>query len=177
MRSGTEIQPPQATKEYEEKKNESEEEQKDEGAELPRGPKVKVEEKAKPKAPPIQPYEPPAPYPQRLKKTEHDQQFAKFLERFKTLHINMPLVECLAQMPKYAKFLKELISNKKKLQEFETVTLTKECSAIISNKLPLKRKHPGSLTIPCSVEICHFKNLYVTQVLLLTLCHCLFTGN
>ena len=63
----------------------------------------------------------------------------------------MPLVECLAQMPKYAKFLKELISNKKKLQEFETVTLTKECSAIISNKLPLKRKHPRSLTIPYSV--------------------------
>ena len=60
----------------------------------------------------------------------------------------MPLVECLAQMPKYAKFLKELISNKKKLQEFETVTLTKEYSTIISNKLSLKRKQPGSLTIP-----------------------------
>ena len=99
-----------------------------------------MEENAKPKAPPIQPYEPPVLYPQRLKKREHDQQFAKFLERFKTLYINMALVECLAQMPKYAKFLKVLISNKKKLQEFETVTLTKECSAIISNKLPLKRK-------------------------------------
>ena len=91
------------------------------------------------------------PYPQRLKKKEHDQQFAKSLERFKTLHINMLLVECLAQMPKYAKFLKELISNKKKLQEFETVTLTKKCSAIILNKLLLKRKQPGSLTISCSV--------------------------
>ena len=72
-------------------------------------------------------------------------------ERFKTLHINMPLAECLAQMPKYAKFLKELITNKKKLQEFETVTLTKECSAIISNKLPLKMKQLRSLTIPCSI--------------------------
>ena len=59
----------------------------------------------------------------------------------------MPLVECLAHMPKYAKFLKELISNKKKLQEFETVTLTKECNSIILNKLPLKRKQPESLTI------------------------------
>ena len=77
--------------------------------------------------------------------------FAKFLKRFKTLHINMPFMECLTQMSKYAKFLKELISNKKKLQEFETITLTKECSTIISNKLPLKRKHLGSLTIPCSV--------------------------
>ena len=63
----------------------------------------------------------------------------------------MPFMECLAHMPKYAKFLKELISNKNKLQEFETVTLMNECSAIISNKLPLKRKKPGSLTIPCSV--------------------------
>ena len=76
---------------------------------------MKEENKTKPKAPSIQPYEPPVPYLQRLKKKEHDQQFRKFLERFKTLHINMPLVECLAQMLKYAKFLKELISNKKKL--------------------------------------------------------------
>ena len=67
---------------------------------------------------PIQSYKPPAPYPERLKKQEHDQQFAKFLERFKTLHINMPLMEYLSQMLKYAKFLKELIFNKKKLQEF-----------------------------------------------------------
>ena len=63
----------------------------------------------------------------------------------------MPIVECLAQMPKYAKFLKELISNKKKLQEFEIVTLTKEYSVIILNKLPLKRKQPGSFTILYSV--------------------------
>ena len=60
-------------------------------------------------------------------------------------------------MPKYAKFLKELISNKKKRQEFETVTLTKECSAIITNKLPLKRKHPMSLTIPYSVRNLKFQ--------------------
>ena len=53
-------------------------------------------------------------------------------------------------MPNYAKFLKELISNKKKLQEFKIVTLTNEYGAIISNKLPLKMKQPGSLTIPCS---------------------------
>ena len=132
---------------------EGEKEQDDKNVETSKELEVKEEnkEKTKPKASPIQPYEPPIPYPQRLKKREHDQQFAKFLERFKTLHINMPLVECLAQMPKYTKFLKELISNKKKLQEFETVTLTKECSAIISYKLPLKRKHPGSLTIPCAV--------------------------
>ena len=73
----------------------------------------------------------------------------------------MPPVECLSQMPKYAKFLNELISNKKKLQEFEIVTLTKECSIIILNKLSLKRKHLRSLTIPYFVENLNFqRSLY-----------------
>ena len=76
---------------------------------------------------------------------------------FRKLHINIPLVEAIAQMPKYAKFLKELISSKKKLQEFETITLNKECSAIISSKLPMKRRHPGSLTIPCAVGNLNFQ--------------------
>ena len=31
------------------------------------------------------------------------------------------------------------------------MTLTKECSAIISNKFSLKRKNPRSFTIPCSI--------------------------
>ena len=59
-------------------------------------------------------------------------------------------------MPKYVKFLKELISSKKKLQRFRTITLNKECSAIVSSKLPLKCKHPGSVTIPCSVDNLNF---------------------
>ena len=140
--------------EYEEKKNEGQKEHDDEGVETPKELEMKEEnkEKAKPKAPLIQPYKPPVPYPQRLKKKEQDQQFSKYLEKFKTLHSNMPLVEFLSQILKYAKFFKELIFNKKKLQEFETITLIKECSAIISNNLPLKRKHPGSLTIPCSIR-------------------------
>ena len=59
-------------------------------------------------------------------------------------------------MPKYVKFLKELISNKKKLQNFGTITLNKECSAIVSSKLPLKCKHSRSVTIPCSVGTLNF---------------------
>ena len=69
----------------------------------------------------------------------------------KKIQVNIPFVEAIAQMSKYAKFLKDLISNKKKLEEMETVTLTKECSALISDKLPHKRRHPGSLTIPCEI--------------------------
>jgi len=54
-------------------------------------------------------------------------------------------------MPSYAKFLKELLSNKRKIEEDETVNLTEECSAIIQNKLPPKLKDPGSFSIPCVI--------------------------
>ena len=71
------------------------------------------------------------PFPQRLKKSKLDQQFAKFLEVFKKLHINIPFVDALEQMPSYVKFMKDILSNKRKLGDFETVALTEECSAIL----------------------------------------------
>ena len=101
------------------------------------------------------------PFPQCLKKKNLDKQFSKFLEVFKKLHINIPFVDALEQMPSYVKFMKEILSNKRKLEEFETVCLTEECSAILQKKLPLKLKDPGSFTIPCMIGNTHFeKALY-----------------
>ncbi|XP_034679906.1 uncharacterized protein LOC117909969 [Vitis riparia] len=57
----------------------------------------------------------------------------------------------MEQMPKYAKFLKEVLSNKRKLMDNEKVMLTEECSAILQRKLPPKLKDPGSFTIPCTI--------------------------
>ena len=60
-------------------------------------------------------------------------------------------------MPSYAKFMKDIPSNKHKLGEFETVALTEECSAILQKKLPLKLKDPKSFYIPCTIGQCHFE--------------------
>ncbi|GJV03068.1 putative reverse transcriptase domain-containing protein [Tanacetum coccineum] len=49
---------------------------------------------------------PPVPFPRRLRKEKEEAQQNKFLENLKQLHINLPFIEALAQMPKYAKFLK-----------------------------------------------------------------------
>ena len=57
----------------------------------------------------------------------------------------------LEQMPKYAKFLKEMLSNKRKLVDNEKVMLTEECSTILQRKLPPKLKDPRSYTIPCTI--------------------------
>ncbi|KAK5842248.1 hypothetical protein PVK06_004584 [Gossypium arboreum] len=54
-------------------------------------------------------------------------------------------------MPTYAKFLKELLTNKRKLEDLSTVELNEECSTILQNKLPTKLKDPGSFTIPCLI--------------------------
>ncbi|GJX37408.1 reverse transcriptase domain-containing protein [Tanacetum coccineum] len=82
----------------------------------------------------------------------------KFLEIVKQLHINIPFTESLAQMPKYAKFLKGLLSNKARLEEACTVTMNERCSAVLLNKLPSKEKDTGSFTIPCDIGHLHINN-------------------
>jgi hypothetical protein len=52
--------------------------------------------------------------------------------------------------------MKDILSNKRKLEEHETVMLTEECSAILQNKLPPKIKDPGSFTIPCTIGDLNF---------------------
>ena len=81
-----------------------------------------------------------------------DNEFMRFLEVFRKLQMNIPFIEAIAHMSYYAKFLKELVSSKKKLEEYATITLTEECSAVIKNKLPPKLKDPGSFTIPCTID-------------------------
>ncbi|KAM6551726.1 hypothetical protein CsatB_001534 [Cannabis sativa] len=94
---------------------------------------------------------PPLPFPQRFKKQQDDGQFRRFLDVLKQLHINIPLVEALEQMPTYVKFLKDILIKKRRLGEFETVALTEGCSAMLKSKIPPKLKDPGSFTIPISI--------------------------
>ena len=110
-----------------------------------------MKEHGKEEVPKVQLYKPPIPYPARLKKGRDHEHFGKFLEIFKQLHINLPLVEALSQMPRYAKFLKDLLSNKKKLEEISLAPIGAGCSAILLNKLPKKLKDSGSFTIPCLI--------------------------
>ena len=51
-------------------------------------------------------------------------------------------------MPNYVKFLKDILARKMRLEEFETVVLTQECS----HMPPQKLKDPRSFTISCSIE-------------------------
>ncbi|XP_016500999.1 uncharacterized protein LOC107819407 [Nicotiana tabacum] len=77
--------------------------------------------------------------------------FHKFLDILKRIHLNIPLVDMLCEVPKYAKYIKDIVKNKRRLTEFETIALTKECISRIQHKLPQKLKDPGSFTIPVRI--------------------------
>ncbi|XP_062094151.1 uncharacterized protein LOC133800213 [Humulus lupulus] len=90
------------------------------------------------------------PYPQRLQKNKLDKQFSKILDVFRKLHINIPLAEAFEQLSSYVNFMKESLSKKWKLEDYEIVVLIEECSTILQKKLPPKLEDPGSFITPCT---------------------------
>ncbi|XP_012435485.1 uncharacterized protein LOC105762123 [Gossypium raimondii] len=67
------------------------------------------------------------------------------------IHISIPLVDALVQILSYRKFMKDLLSKKKKLIDIETIAITENYSVVLTNKLPSKLKDPESFTIPYSI--------------------------
>ncbi|GJT46744.1 reverse transcriptase domain-containing protein [Tanacetum coccineum] len=65
--------------------------------------------------------------------------------------INVHLVDVLAGMPNYGKFLKDLMSNKSTMEKISTAFLNEECFTVVQNKLPSKLGDPESLLIPCTL--------------------------
>jgi hypothetical protein len=57
------------------------------------------------------------------------------------------------QVPTYAKYLKDILNNKRPLPTTDIVKFTKECSAAILNK-----KDPRCPMISCSIRSEHFEN-------------------
>ncbi|GAU41937.1 hypothetical protein TSUD_380420 [Trifolium subterraneum] len=97
------------------------------------------------------------PYPRKKKaKAKDHSQFKKFMKLLNTLQLNVPLVETLEQMPLYSKFLKELLTKKRKPLYDDIVDMTEECSALIQRKLPQKkndRKIPGAVAKPTRMQL------------------------
>nr|XP_009792654.1 PREDICTED: uncharacterized protein LOC104239663 [Nicotiana sylvestris] len=93
----------------------------------------------------------PAPFPQRLRNKNEDHMFHKFLDMLKQIHLNVLLVDMLREVPKYTKYIKDIVENKRRLTEFDTIALTEECTSRIQHKLSQKLKDLGSFTIPMSI--------------------------
>ncbi|XP_049381214.1 uncharacterized protein LOC125845717 [Solanum stenotomum] len=97
---------------------------------------------------------PPPPFPQKFKKQKEEECFSKFIELLKQVHVNLPLINVLQGIPKYAKYVKDVVANKSRLAEYATVAFTEECSSRIQNRLPTKLKDPGSFTVQIKIGKC-----------------------
>ena len=62
----------------------------------------------------VQAYMPLVLFSQKFQKVKLEEQFSKFLNMFKKLEITIPFSKALTQMPHYAKFMKYILSRKKK---------------------------------------------------------------
>ena len=98
---------------------------------------------------------PPPPFPQRLVKKTKDGKYRCLITMLKNLSINFPLVEAQEIMPGYAKFIKDLVTNKR-LVTFEDNDRMQHYSAIATRSLIQKREDPGVFTIACTVGSLHF---------------------
>jgi hypothetical protein len=97
-------------------------------------------------------YTPPIPFPQRLKKKSNDKQFSKFAEMMRKLYVTMPFTEVITQAPSYARFLKDVITCRRTIEDVDTVSLNGECSAILQPRMPPKLEDPGSFSISCYIN-------------------------
>ncbi|KAA3469674.1 hypothetical protein EPI10_015438 [Gossypium australe] len=73
-----------------------------------------------------------------------------------SLNVNQPLIDLIEKVTKYTRYLKEIMSRRRKIKIGERATIDASCSAIISRQFPTKLKDPGSFTIPIKIREIHF---------------------
>ncbi|XP_027171986.1 uncharacterized protein LOC113771612 [Coffea eugenioides] len=108
---------------------------------------------------PVGPVKPnPPPFPSRLERPKKQDKEKEILEMFRKVEINIPLLDAIKQVPRYAKFLKDLCINRKKLRGDERIIVGENVSAVLQRKLPPKCGDPGMFTIPCKIGNTSIRN-------------------
>ncbi|XP_028801910.1 uncharacterized protein LOC114757090 [Neltuma alba] len=77
--------------------------------------------------------------------------FKEVYDIFKKVVINVLLVDLVAQVPKYVKFLKELCTTKRRLKHNGKVDLCSVVSSLYQMPMPVKYKDPSSFLISCTI--------------------------
>ncbi|RDY02854.1 Retrovirus-related Pol polyprotein, partial [Mucuna pruriens] len=105
----------------------------------------------------------PLPFPTRTSAARPIESDEELLKMFRKVEINIPLLDAIKQIPKYAKFLKELCVHKRKkiIGSVEVggvvSALTNNATSIAGAKtLPKKCRDPGIFSVPCTIGECTF---------------------
>ncbi|CAM8900207.1 unnamed protein product [Rhodiola kirilowii] len=79
-------------------------------------------------------------------------------ELFSKVEINIPLLEAIKQIPRYAMFLKELCTNRRRSTRYDQELMSRNVSAVIQQKVPPKCGDPGTYTIPYTIGNIRIEN-------------------
>ncbi|CAM8890221.1 unnamed protein product [Rhodiola kirilowii] len=79
-------------------------------------------------------------------------------ELFSKVKINIPLLEAIKQIPRYAKFLKELCTNRRRSARYDQELMSRNVSTVIQRKVTPKCGDPGTYTIPCTIGNIQIEN-------------------
>ncbi|KAM1181717.1 hypothetical protein ACFX13_000297 [Malus domestica] len=101
---------------------------------------------------------PNAPFPRRFMQSKKEENKKDILETFRKVQVNIPLLDAIKHVPRYAKFFKELCTTNKRISNKEVVKVSENVSAVLQRKLPPKCKDPSSFTIPCVIGNTKFEH-------------------
>lgn len=79
------------------------------------------------------------------------------------MFVNIPLVDALLQISRYAKLLKEFLKKKNKVIDVETIEMSRYYSAMMANNLSPKRDDPRAFTISCIIGVYMFNKALCDQ--------------
>ncbi|XP_023760500.2 uncharacterized protein LOC111908946 [Lactuca sativa] len=91
------------------------------------------------------------PFPSRLATSKKNMEEKEILDTFRKVEVNIPLLDVIKQILRYAKFLKELYTNKRKLKGNEKILMNENASTVLQTKFSPKCKDPGMFTVPCKI--------------------------
>lgn len=93
--------------------------------------------------------------PHRFTKKTKEGKYRSFFSMLNKLPINVPLIEALEQVPRYAMFMNDMVTKKRSVS-FQDDDKLQHCSFIATISLVKKREDPGSLTISSTIGLLHF---------------------
>jgi len=85
----------------------------------------------------------------------------EILEIFRKVEVNVPLLDAIKQIPRYAKFFKELCTHKRRLKGNERISMGRNISTLIGKSVPQileKCKDLGTFCVPCIICNNKFEN-------------------
>ncbi|XP_022869921.1 uncharacterized protein LOC111389256 [Olea europaea var. sylvestris] len=111
------------------------------------------------KFPLISEYKPASHFPQALVEPRKDEHNHELYGTFRKCEVNISLLDAIKQVPRYAKFLKELctIKRKQKLKRYEKINVGKMFLQLSKKNLPTKCKDPGIFSNLCMIGNSRFE--------------------